>query len=50
MAEEKKTPPAQEGQQQEAAVPEVSEAPPAPEPEAQVVLPGMEGPRPRRTR
>ena len=44
MAEEKKTTPAQEGQQQEAAVPEVPEAPPAPEPGAQGVIPGMEGP------
>ena len=50
MAEEKKTTPAQEGQQQEAAVPEVPEAPPAPEQTEQAVIPGMEGPRPRRTR
>lgn len=43
MAEEKKTTPAQEGQQ-EAAVPEVPEAPPAPEQTEQAVIPGMEGP------
>lgn len=50
MVEEKKTSPIPEEEQLEAAVPEVPEAPPAPEPGAQGVIPGMEGPRPRRTR
>jgi len=44
MAEEIKTTPAPEGQTLEPPAPEVSEAPPAPEPEAQGVIPGMEGP------
>ena len=44
MAEEKKTAPAPEEHGPEPAAPGVPEAPPAPEPEAQVVLPGMEGP------
>ena len=44
MAEEIKTTPAPEGQTLEPPAPEVSEAPPAPEPGAQGVIPGMEGP------
>ena len=44
MAEEIKTTPAPEGQTLEPPAPEVSEAPPAPEPEAQGVISGMEGP------
>ena len=44
MAEEKKTSPIPEEEQPEAAAPEVPEAPPAPEPVAQGVIPGMEGP------
>ncbi|WP_297984363.1 hypothetical protein [uncultured Oscillibacter sp.] len=50
MAEEKKTSPIPEEQQPEAAVPGALEGPPTPEPEAQGVISGMEGPRPRRTR
>ena len=46
MAEEIKTTPAPEGQTLEPPAPEVSEAPPAPEPGAQGVIPGMEGPPP----
>ena len=41
MAEEIKTTPAPEGQTLEPPAPEVSEAPPAPEPGAQGVIPGM---------
>ena len=41
MAEEKKTTPAPEEQKLE---PPAPEAPPAPEPGAQGVIPGMEGP------
>jgi len=41
MAEEIKTTPAPEGQTLEPPAPEVSEAPPAPEPGAQGVIPGI---------
>ena len=44
MAEEKKTVPTPEEQQPEAAAPGAPETPPAPEPGAQGVIPGMEGP------
>lgn len=47
MAEDKKPGVPIEGQPPEKQQPE---APPAPEPGAQGVIPGMEGPRPRRTR
>ena len=47
MAEEKKTTPAPEEQKPE---PPAPEAPPAPAQTEQAVIPGMEGPRPRRTR
>ena len=46
MAEEKKTVPTPEEQQPEAAAPGAPETPPAPEPGAQGVIPGMEGPPP----
>ena len=50
MAEEIKTTPAPEGQTLEPPAPGAPEAPPAPEQTEQAVIPGMEGPRPRRTR
>ena len=50
MAEEMKTTPVPEEQKPEPPAPEVPGTPPVPEQGSQVVLPGMEGPRPRRTR
>ena len=55
MAEDKKSGvpidgPLPEEQTLEPPALEVPEAPPAPEQTAQAVIPGMEGPRPRRTR